>query len=83
MAARLADMLQDWPGSSGIIEAAIRGRRYPVCLAHVHPGQPLEKEYQESAPGLIVIRPAYSELVPYWDIFTLSARICNPLREKE
>ena len=78
MAARLAEMRQETPGSGGVIEAKVRGRFYPVLIASAAPGKPLEKQYQETAAGLVVIRPRYSELLPYWDIYTLTAGIYGP-----
>ncbi|MBQ9547528.1 MAG: hypothetical protein IJV01_00005 [Bacteroidales bacterium] len=78
MAAQLAEMQKARQGSTGIIEAKTRGRLYPVTIARAEPGAALEKQYKETAAGLVVIRPSYSELVPYWDIYTLTAVIYGP-----
>ena len=78
MAAQLAEMRKERPGSGGVIEARTRGRFYPVQIAHAAPGEALEKSYKETPAGLIIIRPRYSELLPYWDIYTLTAAIYGP-----
>ena len=78
MAVQLAEMRKENPGSGGTIAAKVRGRFYPVQIAHAAPGEALEKSYKETPAGLIIVRPNYSELLPYWDIYTLTAAIYGP-----
>ena len=75
MAARLKEMQQDRPGSRGFIRAKIRGHFFPVNIAEAAPGGKLQKQFNVTASGLMILRPNYSELVPYWDIYTISALI--------
>ena len=73
MAARLKEMQQERSGSHGFIRAKIRGRVCPVNIAEVAPGGKLQKQFNVTDSGLMISRHNYSELVPYWDIYTISA----------
>lgn len=75
MAARLKEMQQERPGSRGFIRAKIRGHFFPVNIAEAAPGGKLQKQFNVTASGLMILRPNYSELVPYWDIYNISASI--------
>ena len=73
MAARLKEMQQERPGSRGFIYAKIIGHVSPVNIAEAAPGGKLQKQFNVTASGLMILRTNYSELVPYWDIYTISA----------
>lgn len=75
MAARLKEMQQESPGSRGFIFAKIRGHVPPINIAEAAPGGKLQKQFNVTDYGLMILRPNYSELVPYWDIYTISASI--------
>lgn len=75
MAARLKEMQQERPGSRGFIYAKIIGHVSPVNIAEAAPGGKLQKQFNVTASGLMILRPNYSELVPYGYIYTISASI--------
>ena len=75
MAARLKEMQQERPGSRGFIYAKIIGHVSPVNIAEAAPGGKLQKQFNVTAYGLMILRPDYSELVPYGYIYTISASI--------
>lgn len=75
MAARLKEMQQERPGSRGFIYVKIRGRVSPVGIAEAAPGGKLQKQFNVTAYGLMILRPDYIELVPYWAIYAISASI--------
>ena len=81
MAARLKEMQQECPGSRGVIRAKIRGYVLPVHIAEAAPGGKLQKQFNVTASGLMILRSNYSELVPYWDIYTISALIYSGTAE--
>ena len=73
IAARLKEMQQERPGSRGFIYAKIRGHDFPVNIAEAAPGGKLQKQFNVTVSGLMILRHNYCELVPYWDIYTISA----------
>lgn len=75
MADQLEEMQKENPTYYGIISAKIRGHSFPITIAAAPPGGKLQKQFKATAAGLMILRRNYSELVPYWDIFTLSASI--------
>lgn len=75
VAAQLEEMRKHRPASGGVIYAKIRGHFYPIQIADAPPGGKLQKHFKPTASGLMLIRPNYSELIPYWDIYTISASI--------
>ena len=81
MAARLKEMQKERPGSRGFIFAKIRGHFRPINIAEAAPGGKLQKQFNVTASGLMILRPNYSELVPYWDIYTISASIYSGTAE--
>lgn len=81
MAARLKEMQQERPGSRGFIYAKIRGHFFPVNIAEASPWGKLQKQFNVTAHGLMILRHNYSELVPYWDIYTISASIYSGTAE--
>ena len=81
MAARLKEMQQKRPGSRIFIRAKIRGHVCPVDIAEAAPGGKLKKQFNVTASGIMILRRNYSELVPYWDIYTISASIYSGTAE--
>ena len=75
MAARLKETQQDRPGSRGFIRAKIRGHFFPVNIAEAAPGGKLQQQFNVTASGRMILRYNYSEIVPYWDIYNISASI--------
>ena len=83
MAARLKEMQQECPGSRGFICVKIRGHVLPVNIAEAAPGGKLQKQFNVTASGLMILRTNYSELVPYWDIYTIIALNIPPMITEE
>ena len=81
MAARLKEMQQERTGIRGFIHAKIIGRVSPVVIAEAAPVGELQKQFNVTASGLMILRPNYSELVPYGGIYTISASICSGTAE--
>ena len=81
MAARLKEMQQERPGSRGFIYAKIRGRVCPVDIAEAAPGGKLQKQFNVTDYGLMILRPNYIELVPYGGIYAISASIYSGTAE--
>lgn len=73
MAAQLEEMQKENPTQYGIISAKTRGHLFPIQIASAPPGKELQKQFKATAAGLMILRANYSELIPYWDIYTLSA----------
>ena len=81
MAARLKEMQQERPGSRGFIFAKIRGHVFPINIAEAAPGGKLQKQFNVTDYGLMILRSNYSGLVPYRDIYTISASIYSGTAE--
>lgn len=43
----------------------------------------MQKQFNVTASGLMILRTNYSELVPYWDIYTISALNIPPMITEE
>lgn len=71
MRGRLAEMLAEDPGRAGVISITIRGHAHPVTIARLKAGEDVQKEYELTDAGLMILRPRYAELVAYWDIYTM------------
>ncbi len=78
LSARLKEMRKERPDCFGFINAKIRGHYSRIPIATARPNEELIKEFETTEAGVLILREKSCELVPYYDIFTLSAAIFDP-----